>query len=37
MNDQQFRSWANRIITCIAAYFVAHGIFLVIYGQAYAR
>lgn len=25
MSDQQFRSWANRIITCIAAYFVAHG------------
>ena len=37
MSDQQFRSWANRIITCIAAYFVAHGIFLVIYDQAYAR
>ena len=37
MNDQQFRSWANPIITCIAAYFVAHGIFLVIYDQAYAR
>ena len=28
MSDQQFRSWANRIITCIAAYFVAHGGFL---------
>ncbi len=37
MNDQQFRSWANRIITCIAAYFVAHGTFLVVYDQAYAR
>ena len=37
MNDQQFRSWANRIITCIAAYFVTHGIFLVVYDQAYAR
>jgi uncharacterized membrane protein YfcA len=37
MSDQQFRSWANRIITCIAAYFVAHGIFLVVYDHAYAR
>jgi uncharacterized protein len=35
MSDQQFRSWANRIITCIAGYFVAHGMFLVVYAQAY--
>jgi uncharacterized protein len=37
MSDHQFRSWANRIITCIAAYFVAYGVFLVIYDHAYAR
>ena len=35
MTDQQFRSWANRIITCIAGYYVAHGVFLVIYAQAF--
>ena len=35
MSDQQFRPWANRIITCIAGYFVAHGMFLVVYAQAY--
>lgn len=35
MSDQQFRSWANRIITCIAGYFVAHGTFLVVYAQIY--
>ena len=33
MTDQQFRSWANRIITCIAGYYVAHGVFLVVYAQ----
>jgi uncharacterized membrane protein YfcA len=37
MSDHQFRSWANRIITCIAAYFVAHGVYLFVYDQAYAR
>jgi len=35
MTDQQFRSWANRIITCIAGYYVAHGVFLVAYAQAH--
>jgi uncharacterized membrane protein YfcA len=33
MTDQQFRSWANRIITCIAGYYVAHAVFLVAYAQ----
>ena len=35
MSDKQFRSWANRIITCIAGYFVAHGMVLVVYAEAY--
>ena len=34
MTDQQFRSWANRIIACIAGYYVAHGVFLVAYAHA---
>jgi uncharacterized membrane protein YfcA len=36
MTDQQFRSWANRIITCIAGYFVAQGMYLVITAQVHA-
>ena len=35
MTDQQFRSWANRIITCIAGYYVAHGVFLLVYAQVF--
>jgi uncharacterized membrane protein YfcA len=37
MTDKQFRLWANRIITCIAGYYVAHGIFLAVYAQVYAQ
>jgi uncharacterized membrane protein YfcA len=37
MSDQQFRVWANRIITGIAAYYVAHGAFLVALSQAHGN
>lgn len=30
MTDQQYRAWAKRIITTIAAYYVAHGSFLML-------
>jgi peptidoglycan/LPS O-acetylase OafA/YrhL len=33
MTEQQFRSWANRIINCIAGYFVAHGVYLLVLAQ----
>jgi uncharacterized protein len=37
MTDQQYRSWANRIITAIAGYYVAHGVVLIVMAQASAR
>jgi uncharacterized membrane protein YfcA len=37
MTDQQFRTWANAIITCIACYYVVHGTILVVLTQAAAR
>jgi uncharacterized membrane protein YfcA len=37
MNDQQYRRWANAIITVIAGYYVAHGTVLMILAQASAR
>jgi uncharacterized membrane protein YfcA len=37
MSDQQFRRWANGIITLIAAYYLVHGSVLVVLAQAYAR
>ena len=30
MTDRQYRSWANRIITAIAGYYVAHGTVLIV-------
>jgi uncharacterized protein len=30
MTDRQYRSWANRIITAIAGYYVAHGAVLIV-------
>ena len=37
MSDAQFRTWANRIITAIAGYYVAHGTILIVLAHAYAR
>jgi len=37
MNDQQYRAWANRIITVIASYYVAHGSLLVVLSAAAGR
>lgn len=37
MNDQQYRRWANAIITVIAGYYVCHGTVLIALGYAYAR
>ena len=37
MTDQQFRAWANRIITAISGYFVAHGSTLIVLAHAQAR
>ena len=30
MSDRQYRSWANRIITAIAGYYVAHGTLMIV-------
>ena len=30
MTDRQYRSWANRIITAIAGYYVAHAAVLIV-------
>ena len=30
MNDTQYRLWANRIITVVCGYYVAHGTFLLV-------
>jgi uncharacterized membrane protein YfcA len=37
MTDQQFRTWANGIITCIASYYVIHGTVLMVMTQMAAR
>ena len=37
MSDQQFRRWANGIITVIAAYYLVHGSVLIVLAQASAR
>jgi uncharacterized membrane protein YfcA len=37
MSDQQYRRWANGIITAIAGYYVAHGTVLIVLAHAYAR
>jgi uncharacterized membrane protein YfcA len=37
MSDQQYRRWANGIITVIAGYYVCHGAVLIALGYAYAR
>ena len=37
MSDQQYRRWANSIITAIAGYYVVHGTVLVVLAHAYAR
>jgi len=37
MSDQQYRRWANGIITAIAGYYVVHGSILVVLAHAYAR
>jgi len=37
MTDQQYRAWANRIITAIAGYYVAHGALLLVLNEATAR
>ena len=37
MTDQQFRAWANRIITAICGYYVVHGTFLVLMAGTIAR
>jgi uncharacterized membrane protein YfcA len=36
MSDQQYRRWANAIITVIAGYYVVHGSVLIVLGYAYA-
>lgn len=36
MSDQQFRRWANGIITAIAAYYLVHGSVLIVLAQARA-
>jgi uncharacterized membrane protein YfcA len=37
MTDQQYRRWANGIITVIAGYYVCHGAALIVIAQASAR
>lgn len=37
MSDQQYRRWANAIITVIAGYYVVHGTVLIVLSHAYAR
>ena len=37
MSDAQFRTWANRIITAIAGYYVVHSVVLIALGQAAAK
>jgi uncharacterized membrane protein YfcA len=37
MSDQQYRRWANAIITAIAGYYVVHGSVLIVLAHAYAR
>jgi uncharacterized membrane protein YfcA len=37
MSDQQYRRWANAIITVIAGYYVAHGSVLIALTSAYPR
>jgi uncharacterized membrane protein YfcA len=37
MSDQQYRRWANAIITMIAGYYVVHGSVLIVLAHAYAR
>jgi uncharacterized membrane protein YfcA len=37
MSDQQYRRWANAIITVIAGYYVVHGSVLIVLAHAYAR
>ena len=37
MSDQQYRRWANGIITAIAGYYVVHGTILIVLAHAYAR
>ena len=37
MSDQQYRRWANGIITAIAGYYVVHGTILIVLTHAYAR
>ena len=37
MSDQQYRRWANGIITAIAGYYVVHGTTLIVLAHAYAR
>ena len=37
MSDQQFRRWANGIITVIAAYYLVHGSVLIVLAQASAH
>lgn len=37
MSDQQYRRWANAIITVIAGYYVCHGTVLIVLGHAHAQ
>ena len=37
MSDQQYRRWANGIITAIAGYYVVHGTILIVLAHAYPR
>jgi hypothetical protein len=37
MSDAQYRVWANRIITAIAGYYVAHSAVLIALAQAAAK
>jgi uncharacterized protein len=37
MSDQQYRRWANGIITAIAGYYVVHGTILIVLAHAYAH
>ena len=30
MSDAQFRTWANRLITTVAGYYVAHGTLMIV-------
>ena len=34
MSDQQFRRWANRLITTVARYYIIHGGWLLLFARS---